>query len=78
MTPATAGKNPKPAVRPLATIEQHSADTAWAVFWAVGDLVQLANQDRIAITSLTAEGQKNSLAKGFLPHGPMLVTVPFL
>jgi len=73
MIPARAGKHPNPAVRPLATIEEHSADTAWALFWEVGNLVQLAKQDRVAITSLTAEGQKRPLANGFVPRGPMLV-----
>ena len=78
MTLAKAGKHPNPAMRPLATIEQHSADTAWAVFWEVGDLVQLPKQDWVAITSLTAEGQARPLVTGFLPHGPMLVKASFL
>jgi hypothetical protein len=78
MTPSKAGKHPNPAVRPLPTIEEHSADTAWAIFWEVGSLVQLAKQDRVAITSLTAEGQKKPLAIGFVPHGPMLVKAAFL
>jgi hypothetical protein len=78
ITPAKAGKHPNPAVRPLVTIEEHSADTAWAIFWEVGNLVRLAQQGRVAITSLTAEGQKKPLAKGFVPRGPMLVKASFL
>jgi hypothetical protein len=78
MTLAKTGKHPNAAVRPLTTIEEHSADTAWALFWEVGNLVQLVKQDRVAITGLTAEGQKKPLAKGFLPHGPMLVKAAFL
>ncbi len=78
MIPARAGKHPNPAIRPLATIEEHSADTAWALFWEAGNLVQLAKQDRVAITSLTAEGQKKPLVNGFVPHGPMLVKAMFL
>jgi hypothetical protein len=77
-TPAKAGKHPNPAVRPLATIQGPSADTAWALFWEVADLRQLPKKDRVAITNLTAEGQKKPLAKGFLPHGPMLVKASFL
>jgi hypothetical protein len=78
MTLAKAGKHPNPAVQPLVTIEEPSADTAWMLFWEVGDLRQLAKQDRVAITSLTAEGQNKPLAKGLLPHGAMLVKAAFL
>lgn len=78
MTHSKAGKHPNPAVRPLPTIEEHSADTAWAIFWEVGNLVQLPKQDRVVIISLTAEGQEKRLANGFVPHGPMLVRAAFL
>lgn len=75
---AKAGKHPNPAVRPPATIEGPSADTDWTLFWEVGNLVQLAKPDRVAITSLTAEGQKKPLANGFTPRGPKLVKAMFL
>jgi hypothetical protein len=78
MVPAKAGKHPNPAVRPLATIEGNSVDTAWTLFWEIGDLGQLPKQGRVAITSLTAEGQKKPLANGFVPRGPMLVKASFL
>ena len=75
---AQGGKHPDPAVRPIVTVEGLAADTAWALFWEVGDLVQLAKADRIGIISLTAEAQKKPLAKSFVPHGPMLVKAAFL
>jgi hypothetical protein len=78
MTPAKAGKHPNPAIRPLETIEEHSADIAWALFREVGDLVQLPKQDRVAMIGLTAEGQKKQFANGFVPHGPILVKAAFL
>ena len=75
---AQGGKHPDPAVRPSITLEGLEADTPWAMFWEVADLVQLSKEDRIAITSLTAESQKKPLMKGFVPHGPMLVKAAFL
>lgn len=78
MTPAKAGKHPNPAVRPFATIDEHSADTAWAMFWEVSDLARLPKQDRVAITTLTSVGQKKPLANGFVPHGPILVKAALL
>lgn len=72
------GKHPKPALRPATTVDGEEPDTGWALFWEVTDLVQLSKADRIAITSLTAEGQNKALANGFVPHGPMLVKAPFL
>jgi hypothetical protein len=70
---AQGGKHPNPSVRPIVTVEGPAADTPWAFFWAISDLVQLGKHERVAIASLTAEGQKKSLANGFVPHGPMLV-----
>lgn len=73
-----AGKHPDPAVRPQVTISGPSTDSAWMIFWEASDLAQVPKSDRIAITSLTAEGQKKPLGKGFVPHGPMLVKALFL
>src|SRR6202043_1364737 len=67
------GKHPNPALRPAATVEGDEPDTGWALFWEVAELVQLPKADRIAITSLTADGQKKAFANGFVPHGPLLV-----
>ena len=75
---AQAGQHPNPTVRPLPTIEEHSPDTAWALFWEVGDLREIPMQDRVAIASLTAEGRTKPFAKDFLPRGPMLVEAAFL
>ena len=72
-TSAQAGKHPNPAIRPAATIAGAGADTRWSFFWEVSDLVQLEKQDHVAITSLTAEGQKKPLSNRFVLHGPMLV-----
>jgi hypothetical protein len=74
LTPARAGKHPNPAVRPSATIN----DTGWTCFWEVSDLVHIPKQDRVTITSLTAEVQRKPLSIGFVPHGPMLVKAAFL
>jgi hypothetical protein len=73
-----AGKHPNPVVRPQVTISGPSADSAWTIFWEINDLVQVPKSDRIAITTLTAEGQTKLLGKGFVPHGPMLVKALFL
>jgi hypothetical protein len=77
-TLAQAGKHPNPTVRPSATVEGPGADTAWAFFWEVRDLVQVTKPERVAITSLTAEGKVKPLPKGTVPHGPMLVKAIFL
>jgi hypothetical protein len=72
------GKHPNPMLRPSGTIGGEEPDTSWALFWEVTELKHLSKDSRIAITSLTAEGQKKSLPAGFVPHGPMLVKTPFL
>jgi hypothetical protein len=72
------GKHPNPALRPAATVEGDEPDTGWALFWEIAELVQLPKADRIAITSLTADGQKKAVANGFVPHGPMLAKAAFL
>jgi hypothetical protein len=75
---ARGGAHPDPAVRPPATMHGPDADTAWPLFWEVSNLVHLSRDNRIAIVSLTAEGQKKPLVNGFVPHGPMLVKAAFL
>lgn len=75
---AQAGKHPDPSVRPMVTVEGPEIDTQWAFFWEVSNLVQVSKQDRVAITSLTAEGQKKPLTNKFVLKGPMLVKAPFL
>jgi hypothetical protein len=70
--------HPNPAVRPAITINGPSADTASAFFWEVNDLLQLPKSDRIAITSLTAEGQKKPFTNKFILHGPTIVKALFL
>lgn len=75
---ASRGRHPTPALRPASTVQGDQADSAWAMFWEVGDLVRLSKADRVPIISLTAEGKKKALPAGFVPHGPMLVTAPFL
>lgn len=78
-TPATKlGMHPNPAVRPAITINGPSADTASSFFWEVSDLKQLSPPERIAITSLTAEGQKKPFTNKFTLHGPILVKALFL
>ena len=72
------GKHPAPALRPVAAVEGDQQDTAWAVFWEVSGLVRLPKADRVPIPKLTAEGKKKTLPLGFVLHGPMLITAPFL
>ena len=48
------------------------------MFWEVSGLVKLAKEDRIAISTLTAEGESKPLGKGFVLHGPILVKAMFL
>lgn len=76
--PAWRGRHPTPALRPAATVEGDQADSAWAMFWEVSDLVQLSKADRVPITGLTAEGKTKALSTGFVPHGPLLVTALIL
>ena len=45
--------HPHPTIRPRTTIEGPSPDTAWSVFWEIGDLVQLAKKGWIAIRGLS-------------------------
>lgn len=53
-------------------------NTSWTVFWEVCDLKLQAGTDRIAITSLVADGHRKGLPLGFVPPAPMLVRAAFL
>jgi hypothetical protein len=64
---ARAGKHPNPELRPATTV----TDTAWAVFWELGGLVQLAPSECIILSQFTAIGQKKPISMP--PRGPLLV-----
>jgi hypothetical protein len=78
MQKSKVGKHPIPALRPIGTVDGDEPDTGWALFWEVTELARLPKESRIAITSLTGEGQNKPLSAGFVPHGPMLVKATFL
>lgn len=77
-TNSHAGKHADPAIRPAPTIEGYDSDAPWAFFWEVSALAELPKRERVAVTSLIAEGQTKPLPKGFVPHGPTLVKAAFL
>jgi len=70
------GRHPDPSVRPAATVSGSDSDTPWQFFWEVEGLQKLPAAQRIAITTLMAEGQNKPLPKAYVPHGPTIVKVP--
>ena len=72
------GKHPNALIRPLTTISGSNPDSAWQYFWEVAEFEALPKQQRIAITTLTAEGRSKPFPKGYVPRGPVIVKAPFL
>lgn len=72
------GRHPEASIRPPTTISGSNPDTPWQYFWEVESLKMLPKAQHVAITTLTAEGQRKPLPKGYVPHGPLIVEAIFL